>query len=35
MLGDKRKGFIAGYKKLGPVQRALVWIAVVHCQTNC
>ncbi len=29
MIQDKRKGFWAGYKKLGPVQKGLVWLAIV------
>lgn len=29
MIQDKRKGFWAGYKKLGPVSKVLVWLAII------
>ncbi len=29
MILDKRKGFLAGYKKLGPVPKVMVWLAII------
>ncbi len=29
MIEDKRKGFWAGYKRLGPVQKSLAWLTII------